>query len=67
MNIRPFIEAGVLQYTPKIKWTKDRGKDVTSAPWHPVYKGDRINDHHTTLDEKQAAREVALKRVEGKS
>jgi len=64
MNIRPFVEAGVLQYTPKIKWTKDRGKDVTSAPWYPVFKGDRINDHHTTLEEKRAAREAAIKRVE---
>jgi Eco57I restriction-modification methylase len=63
MNIRPFVEAGILQYTPKIKWAKDRGKDVTSAPWYPVFKGDRINDHHTTLEEKRAAREEAVRRV----
>ena len=45
-----------------IKWGKDRGKDVPSAPWFnlgPDYggkEGDRINDHHLTLEEKQRAR-----------
>ena len=24
---------------PNIKWEKDRGKDVESAPWFPVFKG----------------------------
>lgn len=61
MNIRPFVEAGILRDTPKIKWAKDRGKDATSAPWYPVFKGERINDHHTTLAEKQAAREALQK------
>lgn len=71
-NIRPFVEAGVLRDTPKIKWTKDRGSDVASAPWYnlgPTYggkPGDRINEHHTTLAEKRAAREVAKKAVGGK-
>ncbi|WP_440658530.1 hypothetical protein [Ensifer adhaerens] len=56
MNIRPFMEAGILREQPKgIKWTKDRGNDVLSAPWYPVFKGERINDHHTTLEEKRAA------------
>lgn len=64
MNIRPFVTAGVLRDTPKIKWTKDRGNDVTSAPWYPVFKGERINDHHTTLAEKQAARAKAAQRLE---
>jgi hypothetical protein len=27
MNIRPFVEAGVLRKNPRIKWTKDRGKE----------------------------------------
>ena len=27
MNIRPFVEAGVLRKNPNIKWTKDRGKE----------------------------------------
>ncbi|MFW2228471.1 SAM-dependent methyltransferase [Rhizobium sp. CRRU65] len=57
MNIRPFMEAGILREQPKgIKWTKDRGNDVPSAPWYPVFKGERINDHHTTIEEKRAAR-----------
>jgi hypothetical protein len=57
MNIRPFMEAGILREQPKgIKWTKDRGNDVPSAPWYPVFKGERINDHHTTLEEKLLAR-----------
>jgi hypothetical protein len=71
LNIRPFMKiddvrytgAGVLRKKPNIKWHKDRGKDVESAPWYdlgPQYggkKGDRINDHHLTLAEKQKARE----------
>jgi hypothetical protein len=64
INIRPFITAGVLREQPKITWTKDRGTDVASAPWHSVFKGERINDHHTTLAEKRAAREPIKKRVE---
>ncbi|MCC8932262.1 BREX-1 system adenine-specific DNA-methyltransferase PglX [Rhizobium sp. 'Codium 1'] len=57
VNIRPFVEAGILREQPKgIKWTKDRGNDVPSAPWYPVFKGERINHHHTTIEEKNAAR-----------
>lgn len=64
LNIRPFMSvpdvkkkgAGVLRDKPNIHWKKDRGKDVATAPWHPVHQGDRINDHHLTLAEKQAAR-----------
>lgn len=70
MNIRPFLAvppvgkkgAGVLRDKPNIKWDKDRGQDVPSAPWYhlgPEYGGkvgDRINDHHLTLDEKRKAR-----------
>jgi hypothetical protein len=56
LNIRPFVEAGILRRTPKINWNKDRGKDVPSAPWFKVFKGDRINDHHLTLAEKRRAR-----------
>jgi hypothetical protein len=69
LNIRPFMTvpavrkkgAGVLRDKPNIKWTKDRGKDVPSAPWYhlgPEYggnEGDRINEHHLSLAEKQAA------------
>jgi hypothetical protein len=66
MNIRPFVEAEVLRIPARkigIKWEVDRGKDVASAPWFklgPSYgepEGTRINNHHTTLAEKRAARE----------
>ena len=67
LNIRPFLTvpdvgkkgAGILRDKPNIKWDKDRGKDVESAPWYPLFKGDRINDHHLTLSEKSTARENA--------
>lgn len=65
LNIRPFLNvpdvgkkgAGILRDKPNIKWDKDRGKDVESAPWYHLFNGDRINDHHLSLAEKQAARE----------
>ncbi|MFK3868678.1 Eco57I restriction-modification methylase domain-containing protein [Psychrobacter faecalis] len=71
LNIRPFLkardvgkkDAGVLRWKPNVKWTKDRGKDVESAPWYTLgleyegKEGDRINDHHLTLAYKRAARE----------
>ena len=68
MNIRPFVHAEVLRIPRAklgIKWEADRGKDVGTAPWFklgPQYgepEGTRINDHHTTLAQKQAAREKA--------
>jgi REP element-mobilizing transposase RayT len=71
INIRPFMAddipggrkgAGILRWKPNIKWSKDRGKDVASAPWFPLFKGDRINDHHLSLDEKRAARAEANRR-----
>lgn len=64
-NIRPFIKAGVLTHDlSKILKDKDRGNDVPSAPWYDMFDGERRNDHHTTLAEKRAAREAAMKRVE---
>jgi len=64
INIRPFMTvgdvkkkgAGVLRDKPNIKWSKDRGKDVESAPWYHQFKGDRINDHHLDLNSKSHAR-----------
>lgn len=64
LNIRPFLSvddvgrkgAGVLRDKPNIHWKKDRGKDVESAPWYPLFQGDRINDHHLTLAEKRRVR-----------
>lgn len=76
LNIRPFMNApdvrkkgaGVLRDKPNIKWNKDRGTDVPSAPWYKLgleyggKEGDRINDHHLKLSEKVSAR----KQREGK-
>jgi hypothetical protein len=66
LNIRPFMTvpsvgkpgAGIMRDKPNIKWDKDRGKDVESAPWYHKFNGDRINDYHLTLAEKIAARTV---------
>lgn len=59
MNIRPFVKAEVLRHYKKpvlnINWDKDRGKDVPSAPWYHLDKGDRINDRHLSLKEKREA------------
>ncbi len=71
LNIRPFLnardvskkDAGILRWKPNIKWTKDRGADVETAPWYDLglayggKQGDRINDHHLTLAEKRKARD----------
>ena len=70
LNIRPFMSvadvgkkgAGILRAKPNIHWKKDRGKDVESAPWYNLgveyggKEGDRINDHHLSLTEKQNAK-----------
>lgn len=65
VNIRPFMTAGVLRHNKKpklnITWDKDRGKDVESAPWFNEFGGDRINDHHLSRREKEAARTRASK------
>ena len=61
LNIRPFMSvpdvgkkgAGVLRDKPNIEWKKDRGKDVKSAPWYHLFKGNRINDYHLSLAEKR--------------
>ncbi|NLY14764.1 MAG: N-6 DNA methylase [Gammaproteobacteria bacterium] len=71
LNIRPFLnardlgkkDAGILRAKPNIHWKKDRGTDVPSAPWYHLgleyngKQGDRINEHHLTLDEKRRERE----------
>ncbi len=69
LNIRPFMNAkdvgkkgaGILRSKPNINWNKDRGTDVASAPWFKVFKGERINDHHLTLEEKRKARTATKK------
>lgn len=82
LNIRPFMVddvpggkkgAGILRWKPNIKWEKDRGKDVASAPWYSLgpqyggHPGDRINDHHLTCEEKCKAREEQEKSKEKKA
>jgi hypothetical protein len=50
LNVRPFVEAGVLRTKFNVKWDKDRGKNPDGT--------ERINDRHFTLAEKQAARKA---------
>jgi hypothetical protein len=67
MNIRPFIEAGVLRDKVNVKWTKDRGQEPQAIrpkvdfPWFwkgSTFTGDRVNDIHLSVAEKQKAREA---------
>lgn len=51
LNIRPFVEAGVLRAPFNIHWKKDRGKNSDG--------GERHNDVHLSLAEKAAARKRA--------
>lgn len=51
LNIRPFVEAGVLRSKFNIHWKKDRGKNPDGSERH--------NDIHLTLAEKRAARQKA--------
>ncbi len=53
LNIRPFVEAGILRSKFNIKWGVDRGKNPPDSYWGDV----RDNDRHLTLDEKRKARE----------
>lgn len=48
LNVRPFVEAGVLRSKFNVKWEKDRGKNADGS--------ERLNDLHYTHDEKRAAR-----------
>lgn len=52
LNIRPFIEAGVLRSRFNIKWGIDRGKNPAGSPWGEI----RDNDKHLSLEEKRKAR-----------
>lgn len=53
LNIRPFVEAGVLRSRFNIKWGIDRGKNPAGSPWGEI----RDNDRHLSLEEKRKARE----------
>ena len=48
MNVRPFVEAGVLRSSFIIHWKKDRGKSTDGS--------ERLNDLHPTTSQKLAAR-----------
>lgn len=54
LNIRPFVEAGVLRTKFNIKWGVDRGKNPPGSPWGE----ERDNDKHLSLEEKREARET---------
>jgi hypothetical protein len=71
MNIRPFVEAGVLRKDPHIKWGKDRGAEPEGLrpreqfPWFwkgSRFTGERLNDVHLSNAEKRAARERAARK-----
>jgi hypothetical protein len=53
LNIRPFVEAGVLRNKFNVKWGIDRGKNPPGSPWGEI----RNNDMHLSLEEKLRARE----------
>lgn len=48
LNVRPFVEAGVLRSRINLKWEKDRGKNADGS--------ERLNDLHFTNAQKLAAR-----------
>ncbi len=47
LNIKPFIEAGILRDEPNVRYTKDRGKNPEGAPWGPK----RYNRYEDVSDE----------------
>jgi len=53
LNIRPFVEAGVLRNKFNVKWGVDRGKNPLGSHWGEV----RDNDLHKSLEEKRKTRE----------
>ncbi len=52
LNIRPFVQAGLLRRKFTINWKTDRGSNPDGST--------RVNDLHFTLAEKQAAREEVV-------
>ena len=52
LNIRPFVEAGVLRNKFNVKWGVDRGKNPPNSFWGEV----RNNDKHLGLEEKRNSR-----------
>lgn len=64
LNIRPFVSvpdvdkkgAGVLRDKPNVHWKNDRGQAEESSPWYGQFQGERVNDYHFSLSDKEAAR-----------
>ena len=54
LNVRPFVEAGVLRSRFNVKWGIDRGKNPPGSLWGEK----RDNSRHLSLEEKQKAREA---------
>lgn len=48
LNVRPFVEAGVLRSKFNVKWGIDRGKNPAGSNWGEI----RDNDKYLRLDEK---------------
>ncbi len=53
LNVRPFIEAGVLRNKFNVKWGVDRGRNPPNSFWGEV----RDNDKHLSLTGKRESRE----------
>jgi hypothetical protein len=53
LNIRPFVEAGVLRSKFNVKWGIDRGKNPPNSHWGEI----RDNDKHLSLEEKRMRRD----------
>lgn len=51
LNIRPFVEAGILRAKFSVNWNKDRGTNPDGS--------ERLNDLHFTREQKEAARRAA--------
>lgn len=51
LNIRPFVEAGVLRSKVHVHWRKDRGTNADGS--------ERLNNLHPTLEERRGARRQA--------
>ncbi len=51
LNIRPFVNAGVLRSKFTINWNQDRGSDLDGS--------ERLNDKHFSIAEKMEARRIS--------
>jgi len=54
LNIRPFVEAGILRKKFNVKWGTDRGKNPPGSHWSE----ERDNELHLSLEEKRRAKNL---------